>query len=63
MFPRKVLEVLPGFNLPFIIKCERKETNMKEQLKKKEPGLDDLGNSQPLLMVKAAKIKKLLLKV
>lgn len=32
---------------------------LRELLSKKEPGLDDLGNSQPIFLVKDAKIRRL----
>lgn len=42
---------------------EERDKMMEEQLNKKKPGLDDLEKSQPGLMVKTAKIKKLFLKL
>lgn len=61
-FSVRVLTVLLGFFLLFIVKCERKEDKLKnELLTQKEPRLVSLENCQPLKMGENAKTKKWLL--
>lgn len=54
----------PDFFFLLIKKCEKKERNRRKNCyTKKEPGLDDLGNSHPTAMAKDTKIRSLLQKV
>lgn len=55
-FPGKVLEGLPGFFLLLIVKCRRKKKKIEgRNIKQKEPGLNRIRNSEPLLMARDVK--------
>lgn len=60
----KMLKVRPGSFFLLLIKCKKKKKTLKKELlTKKDPGHEDLRNSQLIKMAKDAKIKKLLLKM
>lgn len=51
-----MLMLWPSFFLLIIVKHERKERLREKLLSQNEPGLDDLGNSQPTQIAKEVKI-------
>lgn len=56
-FSRNVLTLLPGFFLLLIGQGKRRELLTAELLNKKEAGLDDLGNAQPLQKQKTLNLR------
>lgn len=51
-----MLKVEPCFFPLLTVKCEERERLREAVLGKRETGLDDLGNSQPIQIAKALKL-------